>query len=277
MKPIRLLASDLDGTLLHRGKASPQTLAALKAAHDAGCTVVVATGRCMDMLPRPIAKCPYVDAFITSNGARTMLHGVCLAACPFPPARVQQVLQILSDHGASLNVFFDGKGRYDVGFIARILKERGTPLRSRLHTLWQFLPRLRPARVIRRAAANAHIVEKIGGKFKTRAQADAARAALQAFGGLSVLPCFDADLDVTPASVSKGAALFALSNALQIAPDSIAACGDGGNDASMRMACGCFVAHNNAEPEALAAADVRTAPAAQDGVANWILEQFLAP
>ena len=54
-------------------------------------------------------------------------------------------------------------------------------------------------------------------------------------------------------------------------------CGDGGNDASMRMACGCFVAPNNAEPEALAAADVRTAPAAQDGVANWILEQFLAP
>ena len=42
----RLIATDLDGTLLNSaGEVSERTIAALRAAHDAGVIIVFATGR----------------------------------------------------------------------------------------------------------------------------------------------------------------------------------------------------------------------------------------
>jgi len=46
VKPVRLVATDIDGTLIrYGGQASARTLAALRAAEEAGVTVVLVTGR----------------------------------------------------------------------------------------------------------------------------------------------------------------------------------------------------------------------------------------
>lgn len=73
---IRLLAVDIDGTLLNpQFKVSPADLAALQRAHDAGIEVVLATGR-RHAFALPIAQQLGFDfALISSNGAITRSLG----------------------------------------------------------------------------------------------------------------------------------------------------------------------------------------------------------
>ena len=56
---IRLVALDLDGTLLNReGHVTPRTRAALQAAVDKGVYIVPATGRPLASLPPEVRSCP---------------------------------------------------------------------------------------------------------------------------------------------------------------------------------------------------------------------------
>jgi Cof subfamily protein (haloacid dehalogenase superfamily) len=70
--PIRLLASDIDGTLLNpQFQISPDDLAALRRAHDSGIEVVLVTGR-RHTFALPIARQLGFDLWlISSNGAVT--------------------------------------------------------------------------------------------------------------------------------------------------------------------------------------------------------------
>ena len=71
--PIRLLAFDLDGTVLNDQKQlTPRTLAALTAAAERGVALVPATGRTAAGLPAALLALPGVRYAITSNGARVM-------------------------------------------------------------------------------------------------------------------------------------------------------------------------------------------------------------
>jgi HAD superfamily hydrolase (TIGR01484 family) len=69
MKP-GLIAIDLDGTLLNsRVEVSPRTVAALKAAHEAGMTLAPATARGYQAAIRPFANAGVPVAAIASAGA----------------------------------------------------------------------------------------------------------------------------------------------------------------------------------------------------------------
>ena len=59
MRKIRLIASDLDGTLLRNNKEiSPNTREALKEAAQAGIQFVPATGRSLKSIPEEILQLP---------------------------------------------------------------------------------------------------------------------------------------------------------------------------------------------------------------------------
>ncbi len=67
----RLIATDLDGTLLNRfGEVSPRTVAALQAAHEAGVIIVFATGRPPIVAFREVAAVgPAVRYGVMANGS----------------------------------------------------------------------------------------------------------------------------------------------------------------------------------------------------------------
>lgn len=68
--PPRLIATDLDGTLLHGdGSLSPRTLAALRAATAAGAEVVVVTARPPRYVDRLAAATGLTGTAVCSNGA----------------------------------------------------------------------------------------------------------------------------------------------------------------------------------------------------------------
>ncbi|WP_345352828.1 HAD family hydrolase [Rhodococcus olei] len=73
MKRIRLVASDLDGTLLRSDRTvSPRTAAAMAAARDAGIEVVWATARARHSVDELARSCGFRGAAICANGAVTL-------------------------------------------------------------------------------------------------------------------------------------------------------------------------------------------------------------
>lgn len=69
-RPVRLIASDLDGTLLDAGgRLSDRTIAAVRAADEAGVAVVAATGRSHRTAGPRLAPAGVIRTAVCSNGA----------------------------------------------------------------------------------------------------------------------------------------------------------------------------------------------------------------
>ena len=67
---VKLIASDLDGTLLRNDKSiSEETGKALEKAREAGIYFVPSTGRALEAVPVEVMALPGVEYVITSNGA----------------------------------------------------------------------------------------------------------------------------------------------------------------------------------------------------------------
>ena len=68
---IRLIAFDLDGTLLRSDKSiSPRTMQALLAARERGVLLVPSTGRLLRSLPEPLLDKSLTRSHILVNGAQ---------------------------------------------------------------------------------------------------------------------------------------------------------------------------------------------------------------
>lgn len=84
--PIRLVALDLDGTLLNsQSQISPRTRQAIADAVGRGVIVLPCTGRPLASLPPLVAQLPGIRYAITSNGGRCLGYGHRPAGCRIQP------------------------------------------------------------------------------------------------------------------------------------------------------------------------------------------------
>jgi Cof subfamily protein (haloacid dehalogenase superfamily) len=124
---IRLLFIDLDGTLVHRtDDVSPRTIEALNKAQEAGCTVVICTGRSRFEIEPVAAQWNGHGYAITNNGAvisewdtGEVLHKVAI-----PRATVKKAAHIAHDFGFSLL----GIGADEAAAPQRVFTDRKFPL-----------------------------------------------------------------------------------------------------------------------------------------------------
>lgn len=150
---IRLVALDLDGTLLNReGHVTPRTRAALQAAVDKGVYIVPATGRPLASLPPEVAQLPGIRYVITCNGAAVWDLGsdpvgavysrysnakehrtstpVCLLHSLMPVETAREAFAVCESYHADLRIFSDGYACTDARSIAlataRAAKKDGT-------------------------------------------------------------------------------------------------------------------------------------------------------
>ena len=270
----RLLACDLDGTLIaNHGNVSGCAMQALEAAHRAGWTVVISTGRSIAMVPGRLKRSHAVDAFITSNGARVVLRGgETLFLRPIPRGRALPAWSALVERGAATSVFFGGNVYFDRQAHFDIIGDRERPKLERIGMLLRFFPHSYTTRDIRRRIRkNDAAIEKIGGFFSSAGAASKALSELCGTDGLAVLTTHGNDVEITAGDASKGDALSRLCERFGVKRDNVVVCGDSGNDRSMRAYCGMFVAPRNASGDVLAVADVITDCAEKDGVAKWLL------
>lgn len=294
---IRLVALDLDGTLLNReGKVTPHTRDALAAAHARGVVIVPATGRPLASLPPVVAQLPGVRYAITSNGAAVWDLGsdplaavhsryanaaqhhttepVCLLRHLFPTEKAREVFSLFLEYEGELSVFSDGLCIKTPEGIARLQARTGkylsTEARQRLDD-GRFTV---IAGIESWMARHAHEIEKLCMFFDDVSTAQTALPRFRVLGDVEVVQGSPDNIEVTAAGVDKGEAVLALAGRLGIGHAATLAVGDSENDRAMLEKAGVAAVMANGMPEIKAAADlVSEADCDHDGVAE-ILEKL---
>ncbi|HEX3212840.1 MAG TPA: Cof-type HAD-IIB family hydrolase [Actinomycetota bacterium] len=263
MRGIRLVASDLDGTLLLPDETvSERTRAALAAAKEAGITVVLVSGRQPRSLG-PIAERIGVGGIaICANGALIwdLDAGTLVDATPLAADLAARLVHALRE--AIPGVLFAVELERGFGH------ERG----------WAEDPA-----AVRPEALEADALERITGpvvklllRHPTLPFAELADKARQAIGDDAVATWAGLRLvEISAAGVTKASALERLCDRLGIDASEVVAVGDMPNDLAMLEWAGTAVAVANATEEVLEAADEVTAANVEDGVAQ-LLERILA-
>lgn len=273
----RLVASDLDGTLLDpQGNLSARTLAAVQAVRAADIPFVLATSRRLTGAA-PVAAALGLDGpLILYDGAQVRQYpaGDILAQRTLPIPLARQAAAIISSHGLRPIVQHgdrDGE-RLVVGAPAAATQERGRE-RAYLEAFAHQIVDLPTGELLADGAAPLRIVAF--GPLRWLRPAATAIAALPL--GWQLLPRGNygtAELSVFAAGASKGATLLALAERLGIPRHEVFAVGDGINDISLLEAAGFGVAMANGGPKVRAAARALAPSHAEDGAA-WAIERYV--
>ena len=275
--PIRMVAIDMDGTLLptFAQAINTRTAAALRAAQQAGITVAIATGR------RTAYTVPLLDGLglradtplITSNGAVTRtLGGELIGVCHLDARVARGLCGVLRPFGAVVFTF-DKAGRGEV------VLEDLAQTHGRI-ALWVEANRDAIEVVIPLEGALADgedpIQCMVTGELHQMRLAEQALKASEWSASCECIrteyPAHDLSiLDLLPPGVSKGWALERLATRLGIGRKETMAIGDNWNDVDMLEWAGQGVMMGNAAQELRTMAKMRgwkqAPPNDQDGVA----------
>ena len=267
MTPIRLIATDMDGTLLGPAPCAipPANAEALRRAHDQGIHLVLASGRSPDDagffaldagLPMhilalnggmtlhaplgPVLRSRYMDE-ADARRLRAMLTALDLPYAVFSGHHL--ALCQPPEDGKNWGTFMDRPG-------GRTVVRYGDDAVDAL------MPRV--SKYVVTASDNPALLTPLRDRLAAECPA------------LEVTSTNLNNLEINAPDVTKGAALTALAEELGIPMAQVMALGDHVNDVSMLAVAGYGVAMGNAAPAALAAANYVTLRNDEDGVAAAI-------
>lgn len=267
MHDIRVIALDLDGTLLDSAKnLSAANRAALAAAAAKGIHVVPTTGRFFGGMPESVRALPFVRYAITVNGAQVYDRATdtALAREELPLSVALAVMRYLDGFDVIYDCYQDNWGRMTAAMQARaadyapdahylkMIRELRKPypdLKAHLEEEG------RDVQKIMLFARDLAVRERIAEGLKAR------------FPQLAVSSSTPNNLELNSANAHKGLALKRFAESLGLGLENCMAFGDGANDLSMVRMAGLGVAMANACPAVLAAADYVTLSNDADGVA----------
>ncbi len=272
----RLLALDIDGTLLRSDKAlSPRTRAAVDAARAAGVRLVLATGRRYPSARKVAADLGGPVLLVLHNGALVVEAGEVVRVRPLPRAAARQAVLVGRELGLEPVVHGGLRGE---GYLVVQEAERSSRLVA------YYLDRNGPdVRIV------ADIIEALAGFDPIQVMFGGPREAMdQALARLSAELCAEARiertvypqndlvlLDVIDRGVSKAEAIGFLQARWGIAARETLAIGDNWNDRTMLEEAGLGFVMGNADP-ALRALGLPVLPTNdEDGVAVALEEHVL--
>ena len=273
MKDIKIIALDLDGTLLNSNKElSRRNYHALEEAARRGIQIVPTTGRYYGALPQVIREMPFVNYVITINGAqvRDLRSGEVLYNAEIP---WQQAIEIMSFMD-TLPVIYDCYMN-DEAFMTAALKEKinehttDPHYRKMLYELRQPVPELKEFVAQRQMDIQKTQFFTMDGELRRRMLEELP----QRFENLSVSSALLHNVEINNIRANKGDAVLALAAHLGYTADNVMSFGDGSNDVPMLRAAGLGVAMANAFDDVKTHADYITGHCDEDGVADAI-EKF---
>ena len=269
----RLIAFDLDGTLLDNDKQIPEeNLRALCAAAERGVLLVPATGRILRGIPPALRELPFLRYFILSNGA--LVYDVqeerALYRGDVPLALTLRVMDYLDTQPVLYDCY-----QNDVGWMSRSMFEQTPEFFVNEPFMLDMIERLRIRVPDLKETLREHgePVQKISVFFRPE---DRERRLWhlahfsELFPELIASTSISNNMELNSARAGKGNGLLALCAALGIAPEDCMCFGDESNDLPMLRAAGRGVAMGNASGELKAAADAVCESNLDCGVAKEI-------
>lgn len=278
MHTIKLVALDMDGTLLNEKKElSKRSKSALIQAIEQGVQIIPASGRPLLGIPKEVLSIPGIRYVIAANGAfiydqvaDQILHEDCLDY-----EKVLEFIHKISQLEVMVDVFIEGMGYVERKNFKKVLDKLENPsvreyllmTRKPVEDLCAFIKEKQ--KPIQKITINFTRDENGTLLGKSQVQKEAAP-----YTEFAVVSGVETNLEITKVSATKGNALLFLAEHLGILPEETMACGDSGNDRQMLLAAGLGVAMEHASREVLEVADFVTKTNDADGVA-FAMEQFV--
>ena len=279
MRPIRLIAIDIDGTLLDSSfQVSAANRDALRAAHEQGVEIALATGR-RHSFALPIAQAlGFAVTLISSNGAVTRSStGVLFHRDLMPRETARALITRMTDFRSNFVLTFDRDGRGTL--VCETAEELNGSIRRWMEKNAEYIQFVRP---VEDALTDDPIQSMFCGSI---ARMEAAQAHLVADEALmrriTVLKTQydERDLcivDVLSEGCSKGHALRRWAEHRGLHPEQVMAIGDNFNDVEMLEFAGVPVIMGNACDELKRSGWMVTLSNDQSGVAHAV-RQVLQP
>ncbi|MBR4472891.1 MAG: HAD family hydrolase [Oscillospiraceae bacterium] len=246
---VRLIAFDLDGTLLDdKKRLPPENAAALQAARDKGIVLVPATGRILQALPEGFASLGLFRYFIFANGAEVydLQEGKRLFGAGIEPMLAAEVCRYMDE----LPVLYDCY-RGEWGYMTAWMYEQAPAYFGSEPEILKLVRRLRkPVPDLRENILETNLpVEKLQMYFRPEDLPERERqlkALPEHFPDLKASSSLKNNIEINSADAGKGRALCELCRLLSVRPDESAAFGDGLNDIELLQAAGIGCAMANA-------------------------------
>lgn len=251
----KALFFDIDGTLVsfntHRIPAS--TINALRAAHSAGHSIFISTGRPYVLINNlmQLQELNIIDGYITMNGAYCFVNDEVVYKSPIPAADVAQISHFCQQSGDAC-VFVS---EHDIKVC-----QADDMLRK---IFYEYLGANPIEEVDFKTAANAEIYQLT--PFIT---AEQELQLMSQIGGCECARWYPAFADITAKGNTKQRGIDEFVRHLKLNLADTIAFGDGGNDISMLRHAAIGVAMGQASDEVKAAADMVTTSVDDNGIAN---------
>ena len=258
--PYKLLAIDLDGTLLVGEDLPPANREALREASAEGYHVVIATARWRQMAERVCAQIGVNTPVIACSGAQVFdpALGKDLFDYRLPLPFVRDLFALCDSMRCVATVTVGDHG---------LLKLDGEPIAALVTPEIEWVPELTPAlreddlpriAAIQGSAINAAILQDLAPSYPDVNFFD------------SKGPTGRSILTITGRGADKGAALAAACAHMEVEPADAVAFGDAENDIEMFRVAGASVAMGQAGDDVKAAATIVTTPNTEAGVARAV-------
>lgn len=275
---IRLIATDLDGTLLNpRGEISPRTLDALHACERRGIKVVMSSGRTFANVRLLALQAGLNSPIISCNGGR-------VDASPFGPVIMEDTLpvplaEIVFDELLASGLYIEC---YTGNTIYRMHPRLSPFLPSPEAYVRQevvgeedgFEQRFIDDELERMRAEGVPHAYKLAAFSRDPSRLQRIREALCAYD-LTFTSAFPFNLEIMARGSGKGRCIDFLCRYLGLAREQVMAFGDNTNDAEMLQAAGVAVAMGNAVDALKHAADIVAPANSEDGEAQIIERMVL--
>lgn len=267
---IKLVAADLDGTLLNsEKKITPATQRAVTRALAVGIQFAVSTGRMLCECADVLSALPQVRYFSCSSGAQVLdlvtkqtIYDACLS-----PQQAYAIYERLRGFGGIFCYFTGGKIYCDgaVWHMADTMLEPWAA--AYIHRFYEPV-----GEFLKFLQENAQPVEKLFLLFGSQDARDAAWDAVRELP-LYLASSAPVNLEITAPAANKGAGLDALRRHLGLQKSQVMAIGDSENDLRMLGYAAFPVVMANADDEIKSIARLVAPSNDEDGVA-WVLNRL---
>ena len=283
MAEIRIIALDLDGTLLDSEKRlSEANRDALARAAEKGVLIVPTTGRFFGMMPSAVRDLPFVRYAITINGAQVYDRetDTAIVRDEIPLDMALGVMEVLDRYDVIYDCY-----RQNWGWMTAALQDKAADYATNEHYLKMVREFRKPVpelkQHLRETAADGD-VQKImlfsrlqvsGSKFQVSGVLGDVKGEIEAkFPEIKVTASTWNNLELNIKTAHKGNALKRFAEHLGFTLENCMAFGDGMNDFTMVEAAGLGIAMANAEPEVKRVAKWIAPSNDEDGVAAGLVK-----